>query len=182
MKTFKILFAAIIIAGFATTAIANDQPSASINASAQIFATIEIAGEEEVNFGGVEANNNAAYLNPQDANEVNFAGLGGVSAQLGRFLITGESNADILITVDTSTILLNSGDNNISYTPEFAYAEGTDNTEGSAGLTGGETGNEVSLSAGNGEVFVGGTLGDRTDLPAGVYTNENAITVSVEYN
>ncbi|MFP4691802.1 MAG: DUF4402 domain-containing protein [Bacteroidales bacterium] len=182
MKTLKILFAVVIITGFASSAVGQDNPDTSIDASATIFSTITITGTQDINFGGVEANSDIAELDPQNSNTVNFAGLGGVDAQLGIFDITGENNASITITVDESKVQLTNGDNQIDFTPEFAYAQGNTNADGDDGLSNGNGNNKTLSAEGKGQVFVGGELGDRTGEPAGLYENKEAITVSVEYN
>ncbi len=179
MKTFKILFAALIIAGFATTAMATDN-QATASAEARVLQDISFNNVTDIDFGGVAANSDVPSLDPITGAVAN-AGLGEFGTSIGKFTIEGTADAEVTISFSTDAVdlTLDGGSETISYTPEFSYL---------AGITGATFGGEALTTSenlddsGEGSIFVGGSLSGLNGASAGVYSNDEAVQITVEYN
>ena len=180
MKTFKILFAALIISGFATSAMATDN-QATASAEATVLQDISVLKVTDIDFGGVAANADEPNLDPISG-DVTHAGLGDFGTSIGKFTIEGTAGAEVAITFSTDVVdlTLDGGTETIEYTPEFSYLHGINE----ATLFGGSTleSNETLDSEGKGSIFVGGSLAGLDGADAGVYQNNEAISITVEYN
>jgi hypothetical protein len=168
MKTFKILFAAIIIAGFATTAVAQD-----VTTSAVIIAELETVKDTDLAFGGVIAGTNAS-MNPVNG-ETENVGVNDIDEVFGKIDITGLSGRNI--TVEFSGIdLTGPGTNNIAYTPLVSLGDDGDSVEGAAvtSLT------PIALPADESFLYIGGTISPDINQVAGTYSGE--MTVTIDYS
>ena len=173
MKTFKILFAAIIIAGFAGSAFAQEfDKSADATATAQILQQLDIEKNEDIDFGTI-LDGTTATLDPRNGGSiVNFDEVFNV----GKFTISGPNGQNIIINFDETVTLEGLGDDltlntDVIFNDEDDDAEAADlNTGGSATLSG----------SGSGFVWVGGNI----TVPGGQTAGEYAGTfnISVEYN
>ena len=110
MKTFKILFAAIIFVGFASSAMAQTGVNATqnVNASAAIIADIDISKTSDVNFGVVDLDQTHTI----DANDEDICSdFRSKEHQLGSVLITPIiKQGDVLGTVILSSLDKRLGD------------------------------------------------------------------------
>jgi len=179
MKTFKILFAAIIIAGFANTAMAQDSSAdATASAEARVIADLDITKDTDISWGDV-AQSSSPNINPTNGT-FDAAGLNGSGISVGKFTIDGTQGASIIITWGHNN-LTGPGDA-IIWTPELSYLASDGNNEGVA--HGGEeieSGDDKILGdEGIGMVFVGGEITIASEQMPGTYNGD--ITVTVEYN
>ena len=167
MKTFKILFAAIIIAGFASTAVAQD-----VTTSAVIIAELETTKDTDLSFGGVIAGTNAS-MNPVDGVTANV-GVNDIEEVFGKIDITGLSGRNI--TVEFSGINLEGPGADIAYSPLVSLGDDGDSVTGSAvtSLT------PIALPADESFLYIGGTINPDINQVAGTYTGE--MTVTIDYS
>ncbi len=175
MKTFKILFAAVIIAGFATSAMAQD-----IEARAEVMSPIEIFGQVDLNFSLV-AQGIAKSVDLED-------GVTGGAAQgdetTGRFRVQADTGSNVSWEFSTlPTVLDRDGGTEtmpISYVAGWSNVEaGTDmQDEGAITEDNGHTVN--SVVGGEFFVFLGGEVTPAAGQAAGVY--EADVTLTAEYN
>ncbi len=176
MKTLKILFAALIIAGFATSAMAQDQ----IEARAEVMSPIEIFGQVDLNFSLV-AQGIAKSVDLED-------GVTGGAAQgdetTGRFRVQADTGSNVSWEFSTlPTVLDRDGG---SETMPITYRAGWSNVE-----AGTEMQDEGAITEGNGHtvntfvggeffVFLGGEVTPAAGQAAGVY--EADVTLTAVYN
>ncbi len=176
MKTFKILFAAVIIAGFATTAMANDP----ITASANVIDEIEfVAGDaQDMNFGVLRVGQNK-ILTLQSDGSVEASGAAGeltTGIQPGIVAFTVGLNANITINFSAA------GD--ITDDLDAQYNVFWNNEGGTPGD------NQFVTTASNGNttfstttekiwVYVDGQI-DATGAEVGAYQDD--LTITAEYN
>ena len=186
MKTFKILFAAIIIAGFATTAQADDpvnnqQATGEITASAVIQRAIGVIGEQGLVFSSVSP----GMPKTVDTNgNVTGDGVDTGAEQAGRFLIEAFRNARVQFSLTTPSVLTHTEEENNATIP-ISYSA-IHNYDGDSGETGttvnlGES-NEIILDSEEDDfyVWIGGTVTPPSDAEQGTYEAE--ITLTAEYN
>ncbi|MDR4989065.1 MAG: DUF4402 domain-containing protein [Bacteroidales bacterium] len=171
MKTFKILFAALIIAGFATTVHA--QQDTEVTASAVVLQELTVLVPQNVDFGNV-SQNVTATLNPSDGVTTNA----GTGAEFGQLTIAGAANTEIFISHPATVNLEHEGSGaDLVYTPEMNF-----NTAlGSGGNPITAAGSEHTLDGdGNGWVYIGGSLVVPETADTGEYTG--AFDVTIVYN
>lgn len=176
MKTFKILFAAVIFAGFATTAMAQD-----IEARAEVMSPIEIDGQEDLNFRLVAQ----GITKSVDLEGEVTGGAAQGDETAGRFRVQADTGSNVswnFSVLPTELPIVGGGFQplSISYTAGWSNVEaGTDmQDEGAITEGNGHTVNSVE----NGEffVFLGGTVTPAANQAAGVY--EADVTLTAEYN
>ncbi len=185
MKTFKILFAAVIIAGFATTGFAQDTDDATIGASAEIFRVLTIDDEEDLDFGVIFIGD-VATLNPQDNTRDNVGGLG-TTESFGLFSIAGNPDASFTVKLP-GDVTLNHEDGAatgtilVSLADFYGYATVGGTAYDAANVTAIADSESVELnSEGDGYIWVGGEIDLSDDEPAnGVY--DGTIQVTVDYD
>jgi hypothetical protein len=179
MKTFKILFAAIIIAGFATSAMAQ---TADIEAKAEVMSPIEITGLTDLNFSLV-AQGIAKSIDLVD--EVSGGAAQG-DETTGIFQVEAATGSNVSweFSVLPSALDRDGG----SETMPITYVAGWSNVNDGDG-TGMQ--NEGAITQGNGYtvnevvdgeffVFLGGEVTPAAGQEAGVYTAD--VTLTAEYN
>ncbi len=115
MKTFKILFAALIIAGFATTANANDQDT-EVSASAFVLDQLEVEKDTDVDFGNV-SQGITAILNVADGTTTDA----GANAVFGKLDITGSEDANLFISFP-ALVLLEGPGADLEYSPALKFS------------------------------------------------------------
>ncbi len=177
MKTFKILFAAVIIAGFATSAIADgpgDQQSAKAEAKAVVLAELTLEKTEDINWGQVARGDNP-NLNPVNGEATAGAGINESTTAIGRFILTGESGASLLVGWEKED--LDGPGDDIVFTPAVSYGTGDTDFGGSI-ITDGST--QTVDAGGTNYFWVGGTINVAAEQTAGEYQGE--FTLTVEYN
>ena len=176
MKTFKILFAAVIIAGFATSAIADDpqySDQSNVTASAVVVTDISIENVRNVQFG-VVARGNEAKLGATD-NVATNAGLGDSGYQLGRIHVSSSEHVAFRFDFDASVVLSNqNGEATMTFEPSVTHTSDEGAEFGSS-----ETDLGNVISAGNDFFFIGGTMDVADGQETGNY--EGTFQVSVEY-
>ena len=177
MKTFKILFAAIIIAGFATTAMAQQEgnrQSETAEATAVVLAELTLEVDEDINWGQVARGDNP-NLNPVTGEATDGAGINNSTTAIGRFILTGEGGASILVGWEKED--LDGPGDDIVFTPAVSYGTG-DTDFGGTIITDGST--QSIDGAGTNYFWVGGTINVAANQTAGTYEGE--FTLTVEYN
>jgi len=184
MKSISILFAAVLFLGMHTGLMAQGGAgdNTDVTASALVLMPLELTNNEtNVNFGAVQVNSNP-YLDPENEDnddDVEFAGVG--TKEVARFTVVGAASARILFGGETS-ITLSNGTDDITFEPEFSYAEGDVDAPRGGEQTDILT-TPVNLSGttgtGSGTVWMGGsiTIGN---VSQGEYTG--TYNLSVEYN
>ncbi len=176
MKTFKILFAAVIIAGFATSAMAQND----ITARAEVLAPIEITGQVDLDFLLV-SQGTPKTIDLLD-NVTGGAAQGDEST--GRFRVEAGTGSNVSWQFSVLPEVLDNEDEtetmSISYTAGWSNVEaGTDmQDDGVITQGGGHTVN--SVEDGEFYVFLGGTVSPDAEQEAGIYTTE--VTLTAEYN
>ncbi len=175
MKLFKILFAALIFAGFATTSFAQDNESQeqTAEASAFILAELELIKDTDINFGSV-SRGTSPNLDPTDGEATDGAGLDGSTTSIGKFTLNGEGDANIDVSW-TNDDLTGPGDA-ITYTPEVSMGE-TDGDNGGSTIS---EGDHTIGTEGTSYFWIGGTIDVAADQDAGTYDGD--FTLTVEYN
>ncbi len=175
MKTLKILFAAIIFVGFATTLKAQD-----IEARAEVMSPIEIEGQQDLNFRLVAQGIAKAI----DLEGTVTGGAAQGDETVGRFRVQADTGSRVQWTFSVlPTVLDRVGGTEtmpISYTAGWSNVLGGTDMQNDAAIIqgGGHTVNSVV----NGEfyVFLGGEVTPATGQEAGVY--EADVTLTAEYN
>ena len=165
----KILLAAIVLIGFATSA--NAQATATANSSATIVTPISIANNVDMNFGNiaVQAATGGNVILPATAAATRTK-TGGVTlpnvtgtVTAAQFTVTGTPAYTYVISLPTTATLAN-GANSMTAGSFTNSAAGT-------------------LSAGGTESFyVGATLAVGPGQAAGTYTTATPFAVTVNYN
>ncbi len=170
MKTLKNIFAAVILITFAAVNV-NAQVTATAGSEATIITPIAITKTVDLNFGNiaVQPNNGGTVVLAPDGSRTSTAGVtlpvssGTVSA--ASFNVTGDGNRTFSITLPTSAITLTSGSNNMTMDTFTSTPSGTG-----------------TLAGGSQTVTVGATLIVNSGQTAGLYTNEDGLFVTVNYN
>ncbi len=177
MKTFKILFAAIIIAGFATSAMASsDEDTAT--ASAVILTEMSVEKNEDINFGSILADATADInpaLNPTTGAASAGAGGFGSDTAIGKFTISTGGQANVKFSWD-STDLDGTGPD-IGFAPTVSFGT-TDGDFGGEEIENDDV--EEIPAAGVGYIWVGGTLTVAAGQDPGAY--QGSFTLTAEYN
>ena len=183
MKTFKILFAAIVIAGFASTAIANDPPSVSENITGRaiVMSPIVINPDGDLDFALVSQgiNKTIGFTNNVTAG----TSTGGENT--GRFHVEAATGSHVSFNFSTLPGILQIGEDGatmpIVYTAAWGNSNDGDEVEEDLGAVIQGNGSTVEGVAGGAfYVFLGGTVQPANDQAAGTYTAE--ITLTAEYN
>ena len=190
MKTFKILFAAIIFVGFTNAGFAQEttDEDATIGVRAEIFSQLELAGVDDVDFGSV-ARNVTPIL---DANEGNHQFVG-VGHGLGLYELTADNTASVQVTFDEFITLTQEEPGTdgtvLRYTPSIYYTLNLAASFGENLIASGESmstsdGKEEGEEVNRANFIVGGTLQNADgegSIPAnadtGEYTGEFTLTV-----
>ncbi len=174
MKTFKILFAAVLFFAISTGINAQDAntDNASINASATVFTPISIAMGSHLAFGNIAQNETAAIA--LDGTATN-AGYLESTTSVGLFNITGSQveGTQIQFTGITEEITLNGPDNNTLTVAAVWEYETDGDTE-----TPTDSGN-YDLTEGAGILRVAGSI-DVGTAAEGTY--ETTVQITVEYS
>ncbi len=173
MKTLKILFAAVIIAGFAINTYADDT-NQDVEVAATIIAELSTTKLTDLNFGGVVAGTNAT-MNPINGNTANV-GQNDIDAGFGKISIDGLSGRNITVGFDGIDLTGGDGGENIPYTPSIALGSDDENVGGLAVTSGAP----ISLPADESFLYVGGSISPDINQRAGVYTGE--MTISIDYS
>ncbi len=171
MKTFKILFAAIIIAGFATSAMAQtNQDTETINANANVLVAMSVNGDRDLEFGDVSPGVNKTI----DWNDETNGGIFSINAGAGASIeFSFTTPSELAHTDGTSSGLTISG-----WDGNWADANDTEEATNSVNFTGA---NNVTVpSTGDIFIFLGATVEPDNDQVAGSYTAE--VTLTAEYN
>jgi len=176
MKTFKILFAALIFVGFTTSAMADqgNQQSAEAEATAEVLAELTLEQFEDISWGQVARGDNPT-LNPVTGEATGGAGINNSETTIGRFDLTGESGASILVGWEKED--LDGPGDNIEFTPAVSFGTGDSDFGGSV-ITDGSS--QVVNDDGSNNFWVGGTINVDANQTAGTYEGE--FTLTVEYN
>ncbi len=178
MKTFKILFAAIIIAGFATSAMAQTTDNDTATASAVILTEMSVENAEDINFGSIladAANPLTPNLNPVTGAATGGAGSFSSDTSIGKFVITTGGQANVKFSWVSND--LDGPGPDLGFTPSVSF-----------GLTDGDNGGtiidnddvEEIEAAGIGYIWVGGTISVAAGQAPGSYTGD--FTLTAEYN
>ncbi len=178
MKTFKILFAAVIIAGFATSAMAQQSDNDNVTANAEVLAPIEVDGAENLEF---------EIVSPGIAKTVNLDGSaeGGTiteNEQAARFDITAGGSANVLLSFTTIPGTLSNGSATlpISYVAAWGTASTYAETFAPVNVIEDQTTSATTSESGEIFVFLGGTVTPDVNQAQGNYSSE--ITLTVTYN
>ena len=173
MKKFAVLFASMFIFAIAVQNVNAQNPiSASAATEATIITPLAITKNVDLNFGNIVAAASAGTVTVSPAGARTKSGdvvlpaatPGTISA--AKFTVTGLANATYSITVP--------GTFNIT------RASGSETMAVSAFVTN-PTPTGV-LTGGSQELFVGATVAVGANQAAGVYTNPNALVITVAYN
>ncbi len=185
MKTFKILFAAVIIAGFATSAIA--QPDQTDNASAaaraMILSAISVDHAADIEFGQVVPGTTPNLIaNSVISNSTDV----GATAQFGRINVSGAPGASVKITY-TEEVEMSNGTHVLYYNPSVYRTNGAGDTQGSIEVSH-DSNYNIDSTNGIDYLFIGGTLNEEgTDdqpIPTGISGGEytGTFVLTAEYN
>ncbi len=182
MKTFKILFAAVIIAGFATSAIAQDDPS--ITATANVVQEISIDGTTDENnlvFGQVTAGNNKAI----DVDGDVVLGIASGEEQTGWFRLNKAANTEVQIDLTLPENLVSDGNDLPIFFDEEQFGqiingENTLSFIPTNGVLVSQTNSAGLFAAETYDIRIGGRVEPETDQAPGSY--EGTITLQFEYN
>lgn len=169
MKTLKILFAAAIIAGFATSAMAQINPNTTVGASATVLDELTISKVQDVNFGNV-AVNSTPILNAENGvtTDVGFDGF-----QYGHVAISAGGNVRFTF-AETIQLTADGETDELTYTPEIRLTN--DNFDfGGTNVTN----NSTHGVSGNQGLIIGGNLGTIANVARTTYTGD--LTITVEY-
>jgi len=167
MKT--LLITALVLLGFAASTFA--QVTATASTTATIITPIAITKDVDMNFGNIAVSPTlgGTVVLPTSGARTKTGGVtlpvvtGTVTA--ASFTVTGEGNSTYSITLPSSAITLTS-------------ANGTMTVENFVS----NPSNTGALSNGSQEIKVGATLNVGAAQPAGTYTNESDLFVTVNYN
>ncbi len=177
MKTFKILFAALIFVGFATSAMA--QQEHEITASAEVVAEIVIGTETRDLDFGVVGQNTTVDMNPSTGDTEN-AGLG---SEFGAISLSAQAGQSLAISWVSENLEIDDREgedpnDEMSFTPEVSQLEGATSLIDH----GGESFSEGDLTSASGNVvfYIGGELQVKENQNNGSYTGSFELTV--EYN
>lgn len=172
MKKFAILFAGLFLMTFAFQSV-NAQSSATATTSAKILQALTIVKNIDLNFGDISVTGGAVgTITIGTDNARTFTGGArpvGDEGTAAKFTIEGPANEAILITVPTTTFEVTNLDNvtmSVTLTPaDVTAATGTTSTGG-----------------GTLPFLFGATVNVAGDQATGLYTNNSAFTVTVDYN
>ncbi len=144
-------------------------------ALAVVLAELTLEKTEDINFGQV-ARGSSPNLNPVTGAPTAGAGLNGTATSIGRFDLTGEGGASILVSWDSED--LDGPGDDIVYNPSVSYGTGDTDSGGTVIAASGAT---RAIDAGGTNYFwVGGTITVDAAQEAGSY--EGSFTLTVEYN
>ena len=175
MKTFKILFAAVLFAGFTTNAFAQVTEEATINANATVLQSAELTAEKDLEFGDVTIGATKAILASAD--------------EAGHFILT--TNAAGLLTFDLPENLTATIDGQLRELPisfnndEYGRVVGLDNA-GDQLVVDFNPASPYNLEtaafdhANVFNIYLGGIVSPAVNQHAGAYTAE--VTLTVELN
>ncbi len=182
MKTFKILFAAVIIAGFATSAMA-DTPQATqdITGRAEIMAPIVINADGDLDFDLVSQGINKTIGFNNNVTDGTATG----DENTGRFEVEAATGSHVSFNFSTLPSNLQIGEEGatmpIVYTAAWGNTnDGSDLEEDLGAVIQGEGDTVKGVEDGKFYVFLGGTVQPTNTQEAGVYTAD--ITLTAEYN
>jgi hypothetical protein len=168
MKTFKTIFAALILAALTTAATAQENVNAT--ASAQVVVELDVEKLQDINFGDVALNATAVLDVVGGAHE----NVSGAAVSVGKFSVTATQYASIDISWTNTTLAHSTEDLELDYTP--AVARTTDE-----GATTGEPFTAGEIIANEADYFlIGGSLVVPTGANAGTY--EGTFTLTAEIN
>ena len=169
----KIKFLAILaIAAFSN--IANAQSTTSASATATIVTPIAITKVTDMNFGNVAVTTNAGTVVLPTSGPRTATGGVTLPAKDGTitaasFSVTGTADYGYTINLPSNAVTLTNTDSSATMTI----------SNFTSSLL---TGSSILNGSGNSSFTVGGTLNVAAGQVAGIYTNDKAITVSVNYN
>ena len=173
MKTLKILFAAVIFAGFATSAMAQINDNANLTASAQIIVTVDVERVSHLNFGEIAPNTNPT-IDPVD----NDNDTGETGAQMGKFSVTATpySKFEVSWTSSDLTHTEEGSAPSLAFNPIVAITSDNTATEGNVFTS--EDDYTVHTSDIN-YFLIGGSITVPTNAFAGTY--ESTFTLTAEH-
>jgi hypothetical protein len=173
MKTLKILFAALIIAGFATSAMAQDVTTTqNVTASAAVIDDISIEKKLDVDFGAVQRNGSVVIDTKKAEPDITANGGLGGEWSFGEIEVTATEGVSFQVNWPGAFNLVNQsggGAETMEFTPEFSLNNLLY-----------ESGEEVIASSGIDTFRIGGTLVVGEEQVAGQY--EGIFIVTAEYN
>jgi hypothetical protein len=174
MKTkFKVLFAAVLLAGIGGSAFAQTVASTTLTANATVVTALSIAQTQALSFGNLSATTTGGIVvHPQGTGNSNVT-----NSAIGKMTITGSGTLSISITPPTSITLAKGEDTMVATLT--VYGNTTDASGTALALTTG-TGNTKALVDGAYYLFVGGTIPALTNQATGAYSGTG--TFSVTYN
>ena len=171
MKTLKILFAAVVLVGFTTSALAQnntDSDSDELNATAVILADLNVTQENDLDFG---------QLFPGEDSEV---ALDNESA--GRFLVDAADGSSVTLELTGLGDLALVGDSETTLPTTFTagWAEDDEYDNGATEWTDPNQQLSITGTPASFYVFLGGTVTPDPNQTPGTYEKE--ITLTAEYN
>ncbi len=173
MKTFKILFTAFIIAGFATSAMATDvQTTQEVSASAAVIDDISIEKTQDVDFGAVERGGSVVIDTKKAEPDITANGGLGGDWSFGEIEVTATEGVSFQVNWPGAFNLVNlsgEGEETMQFTPEFSLNNVLY-----------ESGGEVIANSGIDTFRIGGALVVGEEQAAGQY--EGTFVVTAEYN
>ena len=176
MKTFKILFAAVLFLAISTGVNVQAQPplqdQATVEASARVFVPISITNTSPLQFGNIAQNTTASVL--MDGG-ISNAGLLGSETSLGVFEISGDSRTETQISfsgMDNFSLNGPVGSDPLTVTAFWEYKTGEEDA------TPATNGTSYNLIDGEGTLTVGGDIVVGEALE-GSYTG--SVMITVEY-
>lgn len=165
----KIIAAAIVLTGFATTAGAQSVDHASTTAI--LVQPLTITKTTDMHFGVVAASAAAGTIALDYGNIVTAGGGAAVIddalAKTAVFLVEGEAGESFSIALSNTSIVLSNGTDDLTV-DGIEVQEGTTNT--------------LDATTGTLELFVKATLQVVANAPAGVYENADELEITVAYN
>ncbi len=173
MKTFKILFAAVIIAGFATSAMATDD-DATAKADARVITAIDVTKFADLQFG---------QMFPNESKAVDLEGNTEhpltEDVQAARFDVTASIGSALTLEYTTlPSTLAGPGGATIDITYVSGFGTSNDGTDTTALDVNDE--NSIDSPADLFYVFLGGTVTSGEGQAPGVYQAD--ITLTATYN
>lgn len=163
----------VLILGLSGSVFAQESATAVVDAVVQ--AALSIAKDSDVNFGNISATS-TPIIDPTGVSHTDVS-----TPTVGEFTITGQSGADVNITLTSSTTNLGDGTNTMLFTADLKEHA---TTQASAIAIS----NPVTMGGSTHKLWLGGNLGSLTSQAAGTYASDNVtngggdIEVNVVYN
>jgi len=171
MKKLTVLFAGLFLMTIAVQNV-KGQSEATAASSAQILTVLEIVNNVNLDFGDIGASATAGSVSIDNAGsrtgDGGAAPIGSNNGTAAKFTITGPANETVSISVDPSTFNVSNGSEDMSITLNVNDVNTAQNT--------------TSTGSGTVELLFGGTIDVEANQAPGLYTNNAAFEVTVDYN